>query len=362
MVPPTPNPTPTSPLPVASPVAPSPTQIPTPEATPTVEAMATASTIPAATAVPPLPVAIPAPIPTPTPRPLFTITNDDFETATRLGGDERYWQGGWMLEGDAHIRAGLLYKGQPPSGRVHLILQGAGSRAQRTVDLSRESSVRLQFWAKADSFESTDDAEALICSGGCADDADWTTLRRWVDGEEWVDGEDDNTYRFYDFPVPGSMLTEEFQVGFWSGMSGDTDWFFVDDVTLVFPVPGPTPTLTPTATPRPTPSPRPTKKPKPVDVAVTLTDQFRFQPSSITVKAGASVTFIVSNTDQFRNHTFTVVPTESQKSPKLVDTGEVNTGGSATRTKRFTRGQYYYYCTVPGHELAGMKGTLTVRQ
>jgi plastocyanin len=39
---------------------------------------------------------------------------------------------------------------------------------------------------------------------------------------------------------------------------------------------------------------------------------------------------------------------------------QVSTGGVSTVTATLTPGTYEYYCSVPGHEQAGMKGTLTV--
>lgn len=38
----------------------------------------------------------------------------------------------------------------------------------------------------------------------------------------------------------------------------------------------------------------------------------------------------------------------------------VSTGGTSTVTAALQPGTYVFYCTVPGHEAAGMKGTLTV--
>ena len=38
----------------------------------------------------------------------------------------------------------------------------------------------------------------------------------------------------------------------------------------------------------------------------------------------------------------------------------VGTGGTSTVTARLKRGRYEFYCSVPGHEQAGMKGVLTV--
>ena len=39
----------------------------------------------------------------------------------------------------------------------------------------------------------------------------------------------------------------------------------------------------------------------------------------------------------------------------------VSGGGTSTFTTNLKPGSYTFYCTVPGHEQAGMKGTLTVR-
>jgi uncharacterized cupredoxin-like copper-binding protein len=40
--------------------------------------------------------------------------------------------------------------------------------------------------------------------------------------------------------------------------------------------------------------------------------------------------------------------------------GKTVTGGSDTLTVKLKPGTYTFYCPVPGHEAAGMKGTLTV--
>jgi plastocyanin len=39
---------------------------------------------------------------------------------------------------------------------------------------------------------------------------------------------------------------------------------------------------------------------------------------------------------------------------------QVSNGGTSTVTVTLKAGTYEYYCSVPGHEAAGMKGTLTV--
>jgi uncharacterized cupredoxin-like copper-binding protein len=39
----------------------------------------------------------------------------------------------------------------------------------------------------------------------------------------------------------------------------------------------------------------------------------------------------------------------------------VSGGGVSTVTATLSPGTYTFYCSVPGHEQAGMKGTLTVK-
>jgi plastocyanin len=41
--------------------------------------------------------------------------------------------------------------------------------------------------------------------------------------------------------------------------------------------------------------------------------------------------------------------------------GEIITGGSETVSFNAKAGEYTFFCSLPGHEAAGMKGTLTVK-
>jgi uncharacterized cupredoxin-like copper-binding protein len=85
-------------------------------------------------------------------------------------------------------------------------------------------------------------------------------------------------------------------------------------------------------------------------VSVTGRD-FRFTLSKRTVNAG-SVTFNFTNRGQQR-HDFQIA---GRKTP-IIRGGRSSTLRVTLRSGR----RYRYICTVPGHEDAGMKGTLRVR-
>ena len=60
-------------------------------------------------------------------------------------------------------------------------------------------------------------------------------------------------------------------------------------------------------------------------------------------------------------HNFSV---DDHNNPTVKDLGikvDLNPGETKTVTINAPPGDYYYYCDVPGHEQAGMHGTLTVQ-
>jgi plastocyanin len=52
--------------------------------------------------------------------------------------------------------------------------------------------------------------------------------------------------------------------------------------------------------------------------------------------------------------------TVTDSSNKILGATPSFTSGSRTLVLKLAKGTYTYYCSVPGHEAAGMKGTLTV--
>jgi plastocyanin len=80
----------------------------------------------------------------------------------------------------------------------------------------------------------------------------------------------------------------------------------------------------------------------------------KFDKSSLTAKAGkVTVTFTNKAPE---GHNFTI---ESPSGAKVAATPTFN-GGSKTVTATLKPGKYTFLCTVPGHAMGGMKGTLTV--
>jgi len=149
--------------------------------------------------------------------PLPTIAWDDFESAALDGGSG--WLTSWQASGDyAVTTSGTAYQGS-----YHLRLRASTGYAKREVNLSGKASVRLQFWAKADSFETGENAQLLVSSNGTT----WTAVKTWVDGE------DDNVYRFWDFDLSAYSLTGTFWIAFDANMSGTGDYLYVDYLWVV---------------------------------------------------------------------------------------------------------------------------------
>lgn len=80
----------------------------------------------------------------------------------------------------------------------------------------------------------------------------------------------------------------------------------------------------------------------------------KFDKTSLTAKAG-KVTIAFTNKAPL-GHNFTI---ESPSGAKVAATPTFD-GGTKTVTATLKPGKYTFLCTVPGHAMAGMKGTLTV--
>ena len=107
--------------------------------------------------------------------------------------------------------------------------------------------------------------------------------------------------------------------------------------------------------------------PEPVSHTVAGYDDFRFEPADVTATEGAEVTINFEN-EGVLEHSWVLVgrgvdPIEASLEDALAGatSGIVPVGESETFT--FTAppaGDYTVVCTVPGHAVGGMVGTLTV--
>lgn len=92
-----------------------------------------------------------------------------------------------------------------------------------------------------------------------------------------------------------------------------------------------------------------------VAIAADPSGALTFVQKTLTAPAG-SVTFNFTNTSPVpHNLTFEKAGTE-----KELGATKTIASGSASLTLTLAKGTYAYYCSVAGHEAAGMKGTLTV--
>jgi plastocyanin len=79
--------------------------------------------------------------------------------------------------------------------------------------------------------------------------------------------------------------------------------------------------------------------------------------STTTLSAASSHVTIDFTNKSPLPHNFTIANAKG----KVLGATPTFMGGTKTLTVTLPAGTYTYYCSVPGHELAGMKGTLTVR-
>jgi plastocyanin len=90
-------------------------------------------------------------------------------------------------------------------------------------------------------------------------------------------------------------------------------------------------------------------------VKVTMTE-FKFDPSTISVKSGKATFFLVNSGSVAHNM---IVETSDGK--RVAGSELVQAGNSSVFTvDSLAAGSYRVICDHPGHEAAGMKGTLSV--
>ena len=90
-------------------------------------------------------------------------------------------------------------------------------------------------------------------------------------------------------------------------------------------------------------------------VSLSALDSFKFDPNAITGKVGQPIHVVMTNKGTLV-HSFVI---------DALSVKQENVQGGATADFTFTptaAGTYQFYCDTPGHQPAGMVGTLTVTQ
>jgi PKD repeat protein len=141
------------------------------------------------------------------------IAYDGWESNTYSGGVG--WSAAWTRSGDVAI-----VTDGPASGTRHVRLRRSTGLLRRQVDLSGVTDAKLVFWARLNSFETSDTFAVRVSTNGTS----FTTVRTFVNGE------DDNIYRRYEFAL--SSVSSTFVIEFDANMSATGDQAYVDDIEI----------------------------------------------------------------------------------------------------------------------------------
>lgn len=115
---------------------------------------------------------------------------------------------------------------------------------------------------------------------------------------------------------------------------------------------------TPDASPEASPVATPGATPGAGDeVTVEMVD-IDFNPNEFTIPADTDVTVRLPNLGA-AVHNFNIDDNNNPSNPDI-HSGDVPPGEETSVTLNLPAGDWYYYCSIPGHEAAGMYGTVSV--
>jgi hypothetical protein len=146
-----------------------------------------------------------------------TVASDDFEEHNWGGGTG--WLYPWYHQGSIQFGHNSNHQYQ---GTYYLQIRGSNAYLDRAADLSGYTNLRLQFYAKARSFERNDEMYCLVSP----DDTHWTVV------QVWRNGDDDNQYHFFDIDLSPYEMSGEFWIAFDSEMGDNSDYFYIDDLKI----------------------------------------------------------------------------------------------------------------------------------
>lgn len=149
----------------------------------------------------------------------ISIASDGFESRSFSGGSGA-WLSDWFGSGDIKIR---WNRNSPNTGSGHVRMRRGSGYMERIVALSGATDVHLTFWARVESFESSDNAYVWVSSDG----VNYSIVQTWSNGD------DDYIYKPYDIDISGFSMTNDFRIVFDPAMSSGGDRVYIDDVDVI---------------------------------------------------------------------------------------------------------------------------------
>jgi nitrite reductase (NO-forming) len=119
---------------------------------------------------------------------------------------------------------------------------------------------------------------------------------------------------------------------------------------------------TASATPTPCPAATPTSATPTTDLCVEIGEyDIYFEPNLITIPADTPVRVVLNNHGTTM-HNFSVTDHENSGLKNLDISIDTDPGKTTETTINAPEGTYYFFCSVPGHEQAGMRGYIEVKK
>lgn len=104
-----------------------------------------------------------------------------------------------------------------------MLLESSTGHAQRNLNLSGKTNVRVQFWAKGVNFNPGDNATLSVSPDGVT----FTAVRTWTSADA------DGIYRYEDIDISSFSMTTNFYIAFDANMTSTANDFYVDDLNIV---------------------------------------------------------------------------------------------------------------------------------
>lgn len=119
------------------------------------------------------------------------------------------------------------------------------------------------------------------------------------------------------------------------------------------------PEASPEGSPQASPEASPGASPVAGEQVEIVSHDIYFEPKEVTIPADTDVTIVLPN-EGVTLHNFSIDDNKNEDLPFEPIDIDIDPGATEQVAINAPAGEYYFYCNVPGHEAAGMWGTLTV--